>query len=77
MSEARSQWEYDASRSLPYDDGKLVVTFTGKNLLIEVEQEKAMDSYNELFNCGAGLPLAKARELALWIIDCLDRNVRS
>lgn len=64
---ARAQWEYDAAN--PHHpwrghDGKLTVTqHDDGSVLLEIEQEQAVDSYNANLTCAALLPAHAATAL--------------
>jgi len=67
MTMERALFEY---QSTTWDkDGLLAVVAHEGGVLFTTEQEHAVDSYNEVFVNQVILPLDKARELALLILQ--------
>lgn len=72
MSEIkRGIWEFASSGDQDdcgMYDGEVSVSAHPKGVLIEVTEEKAVDSYNEEFTCSCLVPIAKVSELIEFLI---------
>ena len=61
--EDRAQWEYTGVDAWGWDTGTATVSITNKGILIEVEQEHAVDSHNSTFICDCLVPFDQAGPL--------------
>jgi hypothetical protein len=62
MAELRGQWSYQSRGDLDdcgIYDGEITVTVQPNGVLFSVEEECAVDSYNQLFNCSSLVPLSE------------------
>lgn len=53
-------------------DGTMEVTSGDHGVTFSVTEEKAVDSYNEMFTCKAVLPRVEAERLRDWLTEILS-----
>lgn len=69
MTETRSIFEYTAKHPrFSFDEAELAVTAHNGAVLIEVTQERAVDSYNQEFTCSVTVPPENLDELIEFLI---------
>jgi hypothetical protein len=67
----RAVWEYEPAGSkfmVPYQSGKLTVTTTAEHVLVELEDEVAVDSYNQTCELSMIVPFDKVDELIAHLV---------
>lgn len=57
------------------DNVLVVAVWKNGNIIVSVSDEKAVDSYNAVFECSISLRPDEARKVSRFILDSLEKNL--